>query len=1254
MGVGRAAMSLRASSLSPMGSDEPVIAEQITMAEGHVKRCNDLYGAAIADYQIGLADIRKEKEGLVRDLGAKDDELAAALKEKEAGEGGAELSPDKVLHDSQGDNIRRRTAGRGAKDKKLREAETLKKSFIAYGLNSSVPPKDWNPEEMIKFESVKGATTWDKFRLAVTQERKKNESLDTDLRKAKTRENALQKKWKSEKSTSKNSNKLIDNLRERNEKMRLLLTEEAMGQAVMADEAETEAYKQIVEREACCIQTARESREKMQEIQELLENQKREHEAEMDKIQQQLDELLQPPDDADAGSTTDSTNVEATKWRKKHETQSLVQGALVKKLAVIKVEDEKKMDQVRHTVDVAMGKLQEKEDELQVQVAKHEAEYKGFRARDTENRATRLVNRKLNGFRATKLALLQDDVEGYKHELEHLKQQLIEFKEAEEAEDLRQNALIEEYQQEKEYDKQTIEDMEARLARVQERLNLATEKNERMEEEQRNAVAELSRTGSNLAELDDARKESEILAAQIDSLIADKKELKDEKDRFEDLSNEQATEIEALKLQIKNLTEELALLTGRQDDLKKQNDEINTQLAQMELLAQQVHAFEDRVDTLHNENEGLAEKVRNNESDLLEKAHAGILANDQYEASLAELRLQLHDTQTELQDTKHKLSRQKDHVRRLKQNVSWFNGDPAGEKPEDTQCLLDEVKNQVTELQDLVREKDIELHKADAKVRKWKLKVSWFQGVPVSSPKSSPNKSGLDSDLDFLHQCRQQNAALEDQLQAANTELGKSHDVIRNLKQDVSWFKSTKCPVCERKTGQTEGDEANKQELVAELKVWKLQSEGLEDLVRAKNLEILQVEDELRIFKKDSRKWFDGRPTATGKDPASELKAKITLLEQNLETEKSERERERNDHRFEKDQLEREIHQKDDELGRIRTDITSQVSELEIHNQEERDKNKDDADKYRKKAAVAEEQVELLLAQKNDLQTIMYGRVNELDSASTEWESKYNALKDIVQLKDQVIVQLKETLARKEDELTEQSELCEWMAVQCQELEQKLKKLQASSDAQQLAIHEREGSSRSNSRERLDKQILSVRVPNLDVGKCRPEHGHDQFYPEQTGDQVYSHNHRHDQTSSIVAYNAEPMATPRDGWGANEDRGYGIVTLSVPFFAKRFTYDFPQLSNLTAQEVVIMSFGSMRSGGGVWYRMSVVRTRDGQVVEWPYGWWSDEFSQAGREAHYARMNPSKEPPTMNTPASAYGGRPASAYTPAMRVYGKYS
>ena len=111
-------MALRIS--GTMASHEPVIADQMTMAQGHVKRCDDLYKAAITDYQVGLAEIRKEKEGLERDLGAKDNELAAALKEKEADEEGAELSPDKTLHDSQGDNVRRRTAGRGAKDKKLR------------------------------------------------------------------------------------------------------------------------------------------------------------------------------------------------------------------------------------------------------------------------------------------------------------------------------------------------------------------------------------------------------------------------------------------------------------------------------------------------------------------------------------------------------------------------------------------------------------------------------------------------------------------------------------------------------------------------------------------------------------------------------------------------------------------------------------------------------------------------------------------------------------------------------------------------------------------------------------------------------------------------------------------------------------------------------------------------------------------------------------------------------------------------------
>ena len=93
------------------------------------------------------------------------------------------------------------------------EAEKLKTDFISYGLNSDISPENWNPDQVKKYESVKGKTTWEKFRMAVTQERKKNASLETDLRKAKTRENALQKKFKKEVANSKNSNKLIDNLR---------------------------------------------------------------------------------------------------------------------------------------------------------------------------------------------------------------------------------------------------------------------------------------------------------------------------------------------------------------------------------------------------------------------------------------------------------------------------------------------------------------------------------------------------------------------------------------------------------------------------------------------------------------------------------------------------------------------------------------------------------------------------------------------------------------------------------------------------------------------------------------------------------------------------------------------------------------------------------------------------------------------------------------------------------------------------------
>ena len=91
--------------------------------------------------------------------------------------------------------------------------------------------------------------------------------------------------------------------------------------------------------------------------------------------------------------------------------------------------------------------------------------------------------------------------------------------------------------------------------------------------------------------------------------------------------------------------------------------------------------------------------------------------------------------------------------------------------------------------------------------------------------------------------------------------------------------------------------------------MWKLQSEGLEDLIRAKNLELLQVKDEIRKLKQ----YINGMT------------------------------------------------------------------------KEEEDKNKEnaaDADKYKKMAAAAEEQVDLLLVQKNNMQTILCSRVNELGTSA--------------------------------------------------------------------------------------------------------------------------------------------------------------------------------------------------------------------------------------------------------------------------------
>ena len=62
--------------------------------------------------------------------------------------------------------------------------------------------------------------------------------------------------------------------RERNDRMRVLLTDEADEEARMADEAETEAYRQMKEKETRLDNAVTEAREKVQQTERLLKNQK--------------------------------------------------------------------------------------------------------------------------------------------------------------------------------------------------------------------------------------------------------------------------------------------------------------------------------------------------------------------------------------------------------------------------------------------------------------------------------------------------------------------------------------------------------------------------------------------------------------------------------------------------------------------------------------------------------------------------------------------------------------------------------------------------------------------------------------------------------------------------------------------------------------------------------------------------------------------------------------------------------------------
>ena len=97
--------------------------------------------------------------------------------------------------------------------------------------------------------------------------------------------------------------------------------------------------------------------------------------------------------------------------------------------------------------------------------------------------------------------------------------------------------------------------------------------------------------------------------------------------------------------------------------------------------------------------QGLADKIRMSIGQLHEKQYAEIAASEQHTAALDELREKLLGTQTELKEAKLALSRAESaHIRRLKQDASWFEGQPQGRPNTNTQAaaLLDEYKEQVS------------------------------------------------------------------------------------------------------------------------------------------------------------------------------------------------------------------------------------------------------------------------------------------------------------------------------------------------------------------------------------------------------------------------------------------------------------------------------------------------------------------------------------------------------------------------------
>ena len=93
------------------------------------------------------------------------------------------------------------------------ERAKLRRDLICHAHNShDTTPENWNPEEMSKFDKLKGDSPWQKYRWAAKEEWSKFEKQGRELDKAKGDATRNAKKAKGESARAGRMNSQIDSL----------------------------------------------------------------------------------------------------------------------------------------------------------------------------------------------------------------------------------------------------------------------------------------------------------------------------------------------------------------------------------------------------------------------------------------------------------------------------------------------------------------------------------------------------------------------------------------------------------------------------------------------------------------------------------------------------------------------------------------------------------------------------------------------------------------------------------------------------------------------------------------------------------------------------------------------------------------------------------------------------------------------------------------------------------------------------------